>query len=124
EFVFFLEEMVLRGQIDLWFEEGGTSVLVDYKTDRFDEDRVDGYSLQLRLYALALERMKGRLPDEAWLYFLRPDRAVRVSLDAEALAEACNAVREFREAQERLDFPLRAGKHCYQCEFYRGICPR
>ena len=124
EFVFFLEDIVLRGQIDLWFEEGGTSVLVDYKTDRFDESRVEGYSLQLRLYALALERMKGRLPDEAWLYFLRPDRAVRVSLDAEALNEACAAVREFREAQERLDFPLRVGKHCYQCEFYRGICPR
>ena len=28
-----IEDLVLRGQIDLWFEEGGELILVDYKTD-------------------------------------------------------------------------------------------
>ena len=36
----------------------------------------------MRLYALAIEKLTGRLPDEAWLYFLRPDQAVAVPLDA------------------------------------------
>ena len=29
-----VEDMMLRGQIDLWFEESGELILVDYKTDR------------------------------------------------------------------------------------------
>jgi len=34
DFVFALEDVVLQGQIDLWFEENGELVLVDYKTDQ------------------------------------------------------------------------------------------
>ena len=34
DFLMEIENMVLRGQIDLWFEDRGKTVLVDYKTDR------------------------------------------------------------------------------------------
>ena len=34
DFLLAVEDVVLRGQIDLWFEESGELVLVDYKTDR------------------------------------------------------------------------------------------
>ncbi|MGH9591786.1 MAG: 3'-5' exonuclease, partial [Bryobacteraceae bacterium] len=67
DFMFETEDVVLRGQIDLWFEEAGELILVDYKTDR-DESSSEGYALQLRLYALALERYAGRRPDRAALY--------------------------------------------------------
>ncbi|HLW76933.1 MAG TPA: UvrD-helicase domain-containing protein, partial [Bryobacteraceae bacterium] len=33
DFLFYFEDLVLRGQIDLWFEEAGELVVVDYKTD-------------------------------------------------------------------------------------------
>ena len=33
DFVIAVEDVVVRGQIDLWFEEGGELVIVDYKTD-------------------------------------------------------------------------------------------
>ncbi|MCP5118068.1 MAG: hypothetical protein GY953_45215, partial [bacterium] len=46
-----VEDIVLRGQIDLWFEEAGELVLVDYKTDRH-QSHLESYALQLRLYAL------------------------------------------------------------------------
>ena len=77
EFAFSMEldGVILRGQIDVWFEHGGQLVVVDYKTDRLDPDeepeRLDPYRLQLHLYALALERLTGRLPREALLHFLR-----------------------------------------------------
>ena len=54
--------------------------MVDYKTDR-DESAAEGYALQLRLYALALERYAGRRPDRAVLYYLRSNRIVEISLD-------------------------------------------
>ena len=55
------EELLVQGTIDCCFEENGAWVLLDYKTDRADD--MDAlrrhYAAQLRLYALALERITG-----------------------------------------------------------------
>lgn len=127
DFLMEVENLVLRGQIDLWFEERGKTVLVDYKTDRVSAAeapaRAKRYALQLRLYALALERLKGRAPDEAHLYFLRPNTAVPVDLRPSLFDSPEAAVREFREAQELLDFPLHEGEHCRTCPHFTGLCP-
>lgn len=122
DFLLTVHDVVLRGQIDLWFEEAGELVVVDYKTDR-DERSADQYSIQLRLYALALEKYAGRLPDRAVLFYLRSGREVQVSLDRDALDDARAAVKQFRDAQERAEFPLNAGEQCRKCEFYRNRCP-
>ncbi len=123
-FLFALDDVVLRGQIDLWFEEGGEVVLVDYKTDHvIGEDRLESYCLQLRLYALALEKMTGRLPDRVFLHLLRTGESLPVDLSELLLEEARATVVKLRRAQDRLDFPLREGEQCLSCEFYRGLCP-
>ncbi len=121
DFVFAIEDVVLRGQIDLWYEQDGELVLVDYKTDR--EERPDAYALQLRLYALALERYAGRLPDRAVLFYLRSARGVEVSLSTDDLNNARITVSEFLEAQNLGLFPLQEGDHCRRCAFYKGLCP-
>jgi ATP-dependent exoDNAse (exonuclease V) beta subunit len=127
DFVMALEDVVLRGQIDLWLEEGGELVLVDYKTDSVAAEEAEGraaqYALQLRLYALALERLTGRLPGQALVCFLRPGLAVPVALDAALLEEARAVVRALKEAQSTLRFELREGEQCRRCAFYRGLCP-
>jgi ATP-dependent helicase/nuclease subunit A len=122
DFLLAIEDIVLRGQMDVWFEEGGELVLLDYKTDR-DESGVHEYALQLRLYALALERYAGRIPDRAALCFLRTGRTVDVSLGAGDLEEARRVVRELASAQDALEFPLRVGEQCRRCWFYGGACP-
>jgi len=38
--LFYIEDVVLRGVIDLWFEEAGELILVDYKTDREESPRL------------------------------------------------------------------------------------
>ncbi len=123
--LFALDDVVLRGQIDLWFEEGGERVLVDYKTDRegVGAGRVQPYSLQLRLYAMALEALDGRRPDRAFLHFLRTGESLEVALRVEDLQEAAGVVAAFKQSQARLDFPLREGKHCPGCPFYGSLCP-
>ena len=127
DFLMEVENLVLRGQIDLWFEDRGKTVLVDYKTDRVGAAeapaRADQYALQLRLYALALERLNGRAPDEAYVYFLRPNAAVPIDLRPSLFDSPDAAVREFREAQERLHFPLREGDHCRTCPHFTRLCP-
>ena len=127
DFLMDLEDVVLRGQIDLWFEEAGELVLADYKTDdvtgREAEARAAIYAPQLRLYALAIERVVGRAPDKAIIYFLRPNFAVDVSLEPTLLDDPQALVRDFRDAQAELNFPLHEGQHCRECPFFRGLCP-
>jgi CRISPR/Cas system-associated exonuclease Cas4 (RecB family) len=81
------------------------------------------HGVQLRLYALALERYAGRLPDRAVLYYLRSNQAIEVGISERELVEVKTAVAAFREAQESLEFPLRAGEQCKRCEFFGNRCP-
>lgn len=122
DFLMEIEDIVLAGQIDLWFEESGKLVIVDYKTDR-DESGLDAYRLQLQLYALAIEKHTGRIPDLAVLYFLRSGHSVNVELTQESSNAARNAVKSFREAQERTHFPLIIADHCKSCAFWGNLCP-
>jgi ATP-dependent helicase/nuclease subunit A len=120
--LFAIEDVVLRGQIDLWFEEGGELILLDYKSGR-DESRSGEYELQLRLYALALLGYAGRLPDRAVLFYLWSENAIEVDLSEEKLEEAKRKVREMRDAQQTLVFPIKPGEQCQRCPFYKGLCP-
>jgi CRISPR/Cas system-associated exonuclease Cas4 (RecB family) len=125
EFDFLFEidgvDVIVRGQIDLWFEDAGGLVIVDYKTDR-DESGSDGYALQLRLYAQALERYAGRRPNRAVLYYLRSNRVVEIGLTDANLAAARDAVGVLKQAQDQLQFPLKVGDQCRKCLFWRGVC--
>ncbi len=127
DFVMEIQDVVLRGQIDLWFEQAGETIIVDYKTDQvslpIDPARMEAYALQLRIYAVAVEKLTGRLPDHVWLYFLRPDEAVEIDLSPASIAVTKQAVAALREAQNDLHFPLIEGAHCTRCEFYKGLCP-
>jgi ATP-dependent exoDNAse (exonuclease V) beta subunit len=127
DFLMAVEDLVIRGQVDLWFEEGGELAIVDYKTDTVTaaeaHRRARDHALQLRLYALAIERFAGRAPDRAWLYFLRPNTVVEVDLTPSLLERPEQIVREFEEAQSKLEFPLNEGERCRRCPFFRDLCP-
>ena len=125
--LFALDGHLLRGQVDLWFDEGGERVLADYKTDQVKSGDVTShareYELQLQLYARAIEQATGRRPDRAVLYFLRPNVAVDVDVSEGAIPTAADRVKDFFTAQSRIDFPLNVGEHCYRCPHYRNLCP-
>jgi ATP-dependent helicase/nuclease subunit A len=129
EFNFFMavEELVIHGTIDLWFEERGEIVIVDYKTDAVSGQeahrKAEDYAIQLRLYAMALERFAGRPVHRAYLHFLRPNTMVEVDLTPSLLDSPEQVVREFQEAQERLEFDLKESEQCRRCRFYRDLCP-
>lgn len=123
DFVFNHAGLVLRGQIDLWFESREIFI-VDYKTDRKPHGvKIQSYDLQLQLYALALGQALGRRPDRAILFMLRTSDAVEVDLSPLALGSASEAVHRFRDSQAATHFPLCAGDHCFNCEFFDGLCP-
>jgi ATP-dependent exoDNAse (exonuclease V) beta subunit len=127
DFVVALDGLVLRGQIDLWFEHNRELILVDYKTDQvrlpIDPQRVNAYALQLQLYAIALEQIAGRPVSRAYLHFLRPNELVEVDLSPLQMNGAREHVRAFIEAQGTLAYPLRTGDHCFRCDHYKNVCP-
>jgi ATP-dependent exoDNAse (exonuclease V) beta subunit len=126
-FLMAVEDLVLRGQIDLWFEEGGELVLIDYKTDAVTgpeaHQRARDYEFQLRLYAMAVERIAGRAPDRAWLHFLRPNTLVEVDVTPSLLDSPEQMVRDFLDVQAKMEFPLNETEACRRCPFYRDLCP-
>lgn len=73
------KDSMLQGIADCMFEEDGGIVLVDYKTDRVDDESVllARYDLQLKLYGAALGRILGKPVREAYLYSFSLGRAVR-----------------------------------------------
>ncbi len=125
-FVFTVGEHLLDGTIDLLFEDGGESILVDYKTDRVPEKRMQSsaasYAPQLQLYAAGLAK-SGNPVDRAVLFYLRPGKSVDVDVGEAALGRTKALVEEFFAAQRSQDYPLKTGAHCRLCPHFRRSCP-
>jgi ATP-dependent helicase/nuclease subunit A len=117
DFIVDLDGTLVRGSVDLWFEEEGDFVLLDYKTDE-PPIRPDDYAPQLAIYAQAMERALGKRPAKAYLHFLRPDVVAEVSLRQQS-----DLIAELRQAQNSMRFDLNEGDHCKQCVYYRSACP-
>ena len=126
-FIADIDGAIVRGSIDLWFEENGDLHLVDYKTDDVTAAsapaRALEYAPQLALYAIALERAIGKRPSLAWLHFLRPDAVVQIPLDDATIGAARSLIASLRNAQDELRFDLNEGEHCRTCQFYKSLCP-
>lgn len=73
-FVFEYEGQLIQGIIDLYFEEDGELVIVDYKTDRVNKSAagaqklVKRYTVQLNYYAKALAQLTGKCVKEKIIY--------------------------------------------------------
>jgi ATP-dependent helicase/nuclease subunit A len=70
---------LIQGFIDCLYEDAeGRWHLIDYKTNRVEPSAVAqvaaSYELQMLLYALAVEKILGRAPEELALCFLRPGK--------------------------------------------------
>ncbi|MCH7746311.1 MAG: PD-(D/E)XK nuclease family protein, partial [Chloroflexi bacterium] len=90
---------VLEGFIDLLFEEDGSLVVVDYKTDSLDAeetaDAVSRYSLQAGSYALAVQKATGKPVKEVVFLFLRSRREEVLTNIAQLAAEAESAAMSY-----------------------------
>ena len=64
------EVILIQGIIDVYFEEDGELVVLDYKTDRVQsaKDLKEKYHAQLEYYAEALELLLGKRVKEKIIY--------------------------------------------------------
>lgn len=71
---------MMKGIIDLAFEEDGGYVLVDYKTDhvRSEQELLDKYKLQLYIYSLALKCITGKEVKECLIFSTVLGRTIKI----------------------------------------------
>ncbi len=76
------ELVMVQGVIDAYFIEDDGIVLLDYKTDRTDNEKVliERYRKQLWFYRDALQKATGKKVKEAWIYGVRMKKAIEVPL--------------------------------------------
>lgn len=77
------EPVLIQGVIDAFFIEDNEYVLVDYKTDHVEKNNEnelkDMYSLQLKLYAEALEKSTGKKVRESMIYSTMLRKCVKIN---------------------------------------------
>ncbi|MFM1603111.1 PD-(D/E)XK nuclease family protein, partial [Helcococcus ovis] len=59
---------LVDGQIDMYFEEDGELVIVDFKTNKKIDEEI--YKTQLELYKQGLERATGKKVKEKIIYWI------------------------------------------------------
>ena len=78
------EKIRLQGIIDCFFEEEDGIVLLDYKTDYVEEEKIDEiierYRAQLKYYKDALEKITEKRVKESYLYLFGIDREILVEI--------------------------------------------
>ena len=74
------EIVLVQGIIDVYFEENGQLILLDYKTDKVscEKELVNRYRAQLEYYAKALEQLTGKAVKEKIIYSFTLQKEIEV----------------------------------------------
>ena len=74
------ERVLVQGVIDVYFEENGKLVLMDYKTDKVDsaDELIKRYKTQLDYYSEALSRLEKKEVAEIYIYSFSLEEVIRV----------------------------------------------
>ena len=117
------DDVIVRGRIDQINKIQGKSVeVIDYKTGRAKTAKDAEYSLQLSIYALAVEEVLGLSPDRLVFYNLTTNTAEATTRDAKDLNEVRAVVKETADSIRSRDFAAKPGFACRSCD-YQTICP-
>ena len=74
------DNVLMQGIIDAYIEDSDGIVLIDYKTDKKDEEAlVKMYQTQLELYSITLEQLTGLKVKEKILYSFYLDKEIRLN---------------------------------------------
>ncbi len=127
EFSFILETNKITGRFDRVDKETDGVVIMDFKTSEIksqkDADKRVKDSLQLKLYALAYQKIFDILPKRVELYFLESGIIGSTHIEEDDLEEVREKVREVAQGIRKRNFKATpAYMACAYCA-YNQICP-
>jgi CRISPR-associated exonuclease Cas4 len=110
----------VRGEIDMVMTVAGSGevIPVDYKLSRIAGAH---FQLQLAVYGLILEELRGVSVRRGFLYEIPLRRAVEIKLEPRLRAQALKAVEAMRRMfeSEQMPAPTKNRRKCVACEFRR-----
>ena len=110
----------LRGEVDMVITvaETGEMIPVDYKLAKIAGAH---FQLQVAVYGMLLEEMRGVTVRRGFLYEIPLRRAEEMKIDARARKQAQQAVEAMREIAEHetMPEPVKSRNKCVTCEFRR-----
>ena len=112
----------IRGRVDRLDRAGEGVAIVDYKTGRPKDQEDADESLQLSIYALAVQRQWKLEPRRLVFYNLETNQAVETVRSQKELEKAEKLVRIAAENIAQGKFEAKPGWHCRWCS-YRSLCP-
>lgn len=112
----------IRGRVDRLDRAGDGVAIVDYKTGRPKDQEDADESLQLSIYALAVQRQWKLEARRLVFYNLETNQAVETARSPKQLEEAEKLVRIAAENIAQGNFDANPGWHCRWCS-YRSLCP-
>ncbi len=124
EFRLEIAGVAVKGYIDrVERTPDGGYVVIDYKTGH---DGVTGRTIkddiQMNVYAMAAERLYGRLPEKAVLFYLAKDKRVEYEVSPAGVREARESIEAMVGSILGERFPAEPSyKNCKYCDF-TGIC--
>lgn len=126
-FSFNIDSDTITGRIDAIFEEEGKVRIIDFKSSSVDsKDKAYSTatgSLQLGIYALAYQELKGKLPDSVGLYFLGSGITGESKPTERRIETVKKKIHEAREGiAEQIYDPKPSKFNCTYCA-YSKICP-
>ncbi|MEO5936157.1 MAG: ATP-dependent DNA helicase [Terriglobales bacterium] len=123
DFEFTLEGVTLRGSIDRVDQlADGALRIVDYKTGAPKDEDATEKSLQLAIYALAVQQKYGKLPAKIAYHSLENDALVEVPPSDRYLKAARDAVKKAADGIAAGMFDPKPGFACKWCA-YAILCP-
>lgn len=123
DFLVEIDGTLVRGVIDLWFEDSAGITLIDYKTGHAGPELMAEYRLQLQIYSLALRTIAGSAPVRAFLFLLQSGAEAEVETGADAERSVKAALAQFRSAGLEGAYPMNPGKACGYCPYWKSACP-
>ncbi len=110
----------LRGEVDMVITVAETRevIPVDYKLARIAGAH---FQLQVAVYGLLLEEMRGAAIQRGFLYSIPLRRAEEIGIDARLRRKVLGAVEEMRRIaeSEQMPPPVKNRRKCIACEFRR-----
>jgi DNA helicase-2/ATP-dependent DNA helicase PcrA len=117
------DNVIVRGRIDQINKIAGKSVeVIDYKTGHAKTAKDAENSLQLSIYALAVEEVLDLIPERLVFYNLTTNHAEVTTRDSKDLDEVRAVVKETADSIRACDFAAKPGFVCRSCDF-QSICP-
>lgn len=127
KFKFELNDTLIKGRFDIIYNQNDIIEISDFKTSDIDTlekaQKRAKESNQLAIYALAWQKIEGKLPEFVSLNFINSNIVGKYAIKQKRLDKVIDDINKVKEGITKIDFSAKPNfNNCHYCA-YKSICP-